>query len=179
MDSGQVDNKHVGKGGDERYTYTGSHRRAGRGEREVGRTGDRVHCAAASATYGRVAQPRHRGQGTRENPLPVLGRAAPHALAAAPGTVVTDVQVRVARCVNEGEVDALTAPAAARKNDFSAPRAVAHVTYSTERATAAGPCGAEAPAERPRAALWAGARQPWFVRVIDRNRRLYCKVQYR
>ena len=102
------------------------------------RTGDRVHCAAASATYGREALPRQRGQGIRENPPPVPGRAAPHALAAAPGTVVTDVQVRVARCVNEGEVDALTAPAAARKNDFSAPRLVAHVMYSTARTEPSG-----------------------------------------
>ena len=47
------------------------------------RTGDRVHCAAASATYGREALPRQRGQGIRENPPPVPGRAAPHALAAA------------------------------------------------------------------------------------------------
>ena len=73
----------MGKGSDKRYTYTGSHRRAGRGGREVRRTGDRVHCAAASATYGRVALTRQRGQGIRENPPPVPGRAAPHALAAA------------------------------------------------------------------------------------------------
>ena len=144
----------------------------------MGRTGDRVYCAAASATYGRVAQPRHRGQGTRENPLPVPGRAAPHALAAAPGTVVTDVQVRVARCVNEGEVDALTAPAAARKNDFSAPRLVAHVMYSTARATAAGPCGAEAPTERPRAALWAGAR-PALQGVGSQSEVTVCPVKGR
>ena len=82
MESGQADSRHMGKGGDKRCRHTGRHMRAGRGEREVRRTGDRVHCAAASATYGRVAQPRHRGQGTRENPLPVLGRAAPHALSA-------------------------------------------------------------------------------------------------
>ena len=71
MDSGQDDNKHVGKGGDKRYTYTGSHMRAGRGlRREVRRTGDRVHCAAALATYGRVALTRQRGQDIRKDPPP-------------------------------------------------------------------------------------------------------------
>ena len=70
MGSGQAGNKHMGKGGDKRYTYTGSHMRAGRGEREVRRTGDRVHCAAASATYGREALPRQRGQGVRKDPPP-------------------------------------------------------------------------------------------------------------
>ena len=73
----------MGKGGDKRCRHTGRHMREGRGEREVRRTGDRVHCAAASATYGREALPRQRGQGIRENPPPVPGRAAPHALAAA------------------------------------------------------------------------------------------------
>ena len=40
-------------------------------DREVRRTGDRVHCAADSATYGRVALTRQRGQGIRENPHPM------------------------------------------------------------------------------------------------------------
>ena len=75
MGSGQAGNKHMGKGGDKRYTYTGSHMRAGRGEREVRRTGDRVHCAAASVTDGGVALPRQRGQGIRENPYPMQSRA--------------------------------------------------------------------------------------------------------
>ena len=70
MGSGQADNKHMGMGSDKRYRYTGSHRRAGRGGREVRRTGDRVHSAAASATYGRVALPRQRGQGIRKDPPP-------------------------------------------------------------------------------------------------------------
>ena len=34
------------------------------------RTGDRVHCAAASATYGREALRRQRGQGVRKDPPP-------------------------------------------------------------------------------------------------------------
>ena len=70
MDCGQADNKYIGMGSDKRYTYTGSHRRAGRGGREVRRTGDRVHCAAASVTDGGVALPRQRGQGIRKDPPP-------------------------------------------------------------------------------------------------------------
>ena len=41
------------------------------------RTGDRVHCAAASATYGREALPRQRGQGIRENPPPCRAEPRP------------------------------------------------------------------------------------------------------
>ena len=71
MGTGQADNKRKGTGSDKRYTYTGSHRRAGRGGLlEVRRTGDRVHCAAASATDGGVALPRKRGEGIRKDPPP-------------------------------------------------------------------------------------------------------------
>ena len=41
------------------------------------RTGDRVHCAGASATYGREALPRQRGQGIRENPTPCRAEPRP------------------------------------------------------------------------------------------------------
>ena len=41
------------------------------------RTGDRVHCAADSATYGRVALTRQRGQGIRENPPPCRAEPRP------------------------------------------------------------------------------------------------------
>ena len=41
------------------------------------RTGDRVHCAAASATYGREALPRQRGQGITENPPPCRAEPRP------------------------------------------------------------------------------------------------------
>ena len=77
-----------------------------------------------------------------------------------------DVQVRVARCVNEGEVDALAAPAAAATfGKFSArvgPHVMGHGAVGRGTATMV----REAPTERPRAALWAGARQPWLVRVV-------------
>ena len=39
--------------------------------------GDRVHCAAASATYGREALPCQRGQSIRENPPPCRAEPRP------------------------------------------------------------------------------------------------------
>ena len=49
------------------------------------RTGDHVHCAAASATYGRAALTRQRGHGIRENPPPVPGEPRPCLLLCAGG----------------------------------------------------------------------------------------------
>ena len=50
----QADDKHIGMGSDKRCRTRGA--AGGQGEeddREVRRTGDRVRCAADSATYGR------------------------------------------------------------------------------------------------------------------------------
>ena len=65
------------------------------------RTGDRVHCAAASATYGREALPRQRGQGIRENPHPMQSRAPCAGCCCAPaarGSEGRGAQAQLALC---------------------------------------------------------------------------------
>ena len=65
------------------------------------RTGDRVHCAAASATYGREALPRQRGQGIRENPPPCRAEPRPMRCCCAPaarGSEGRGAQAQLAYC---------------------------------------------------------------------------------
>ena len=72
----------------------------GRGEEDCSRC-VRVHCAAASATYGREALPRQRRQGIREKPHPMQSRAPCAGCCCAPvarGSEGRGAQAQLALC---------------------------------------------------------------------------------